>query len=73
MMQVPDHAQFARRLGRNERELLLTAYEGRRGWQVVEGIDTILRPYSLVAARGPHLSAFGLKVRRALLDMQVTQ
>lgn len=70
MMHIPDHASFARRLGRTESAALLTAYEGRDGWQVHPILADTLRAFSLVAIQGPHLSAFGLKVRQVLLDMR---
>lgn len=65
---VPDAEDFAFSL--QERELigLRGAWCGRTGWRVSVAYAADLAALGLVEAKGVHLTAFGMSVRRVLMD-----
>lgn len=71
--EIPDPEEFAQRLPLAATQALLTARHGETGWRVSDARAKVLRPYSLVECRGPHLSAFGIKVRRVLVKWESEQ
>mgnify|MGYP007088062629 CR=1 FL=1 len=66
-MNVPDPATLASMLPDTVQTALIRAFEDRGGWRVENDAEHLARRYSLVAVQGPYLSAFGLKVRAALV------
>lgn len=71
--EIPDHEEFAQRLPLVATHALMTAWSSETGWRVSEARAKVLRPYSLVEIGGPHLSAFGIKVRRVLVKWESEQ
>lgn len=66
-MEIPDPEEYAQSLPLNVVNALMGSYLHHDCWRVYEEHLEMLRPYSLIEARGPHLSAFGFAVRKVLL------
>ena len=67
-LEIPDPEEFAYNLPLPVIVALRTAWHnGKEGWRVPTLKAITLRPYSLVEARGTHLSAFGIKVRKVIM------
>ncbi|CDO34066.1 hypothetical protein [Novosphingobium sp. KN65.2] len=66
--EVPDAEEYARRLPAGVVEALKSGWKSPTGFRVTSDRADLLRPYSLVECKGTHLSAFGLNVRRVLLQ-----
>ena len=66
-MEIPEPEEYAKQLPLNAVNALLGASMRNGAWCVSEVRAAMLRPYSLVEARGPYLSAFGFAVRKVLL------
>ena len=66
-MEIPEPEEYAKQLPLAVVNALLGASMRNGAWCVSEVRTAMLRPYSLVEARGPHLSAFGFAVRKVLL------
>ena len=66
-MEIPDPEQYAQRLPLKVVNALMGSYLHHDCWRVCKQHIEVLRPYSLIEARGPYLSAFGFAVRKVLL------
>jgi hypothetical protein len=66
-MSLPDPAKLSRRLPRQAKIALRLAYRSHDGLRVDEWWQDETRPFGLIDARTPYLSAFGLKVRAEVL------
>ena len=66
-MEIPEPEEYAKQLPLAVVNALLGASMRNGAWCVSEVRAAMLRPYSLVEARGPYLSAFGFAVRKVLL------
>lgn len=67
-LEIPDPEDFAQHLPLPVIVALKAAWcNGKEGWRVPTLKAITLRPYSLVEARGTHLSAFGIKVRKVIM------
>jgi len=68
-LEVPEPKDFANELPLDATDALSRIYRnGQHGWQAREKDVELLRHYSLVEARGRGVSAFGLKVYRAVKE-----
>ena len=65
---LPDPAVYANSLPSSLAEPLIAAYRSGTALRVAREHVARLRPYGLVEFGGPHLTAFGSKVRKILME-----
>lgn len=64
---LPSPEQYAYHLTEREHHALKTAWQARSGWRVGVEFQAELGREGLCEAHGPHLTAFGMAVRRVVL------